>query len=79
MDIDAIMEKDPTSLTDEELAFLERALLETTREFAEEAKRLCAQVGEKEPDLTARLERTAASLLQNVESAVLGSRRAADC
>ena len=66
MDVNALLAKEG-QLTDEELAFLEQHLLTLSRQLVTEVSKITAQVEDEEPELARQLERSAASVLLNVE------------
>lgn len=68
MNVDELLSAD-RELTDEEFEFLEQELLKTLREFNEQVQGICEEIEEKDPELAARLKRSAESALSNAEQA----------
>lgn len=67
MDMLSLPEDRP--LSDQELAALEKELLETMRAFFREMQKLSASIAEEYPDEAEKLTSSAAKVLLNVEAA----------
>jgi hypothetical protein len=68
MNVDELLSAD-RELTDEEFEFLEQELLKTLREFNQQVQGICEGIEEKDPELAARLRRSAESALSDAEQA----------